>query len=98
MSRSPLRVVVWSTGWIRTIAIRSVHRRTDLELAGVWVHSPEKVGEDAGTLSGIDPIGVVTTHDVDALLALAPDCVIYAASGPDGDAAAVPDYVRILEA
>jgi 2,4-diaminopentanoate dehydrogenase len=29
---------------------------------------------------------------------LAPDCVVYAASGPERDGAAVPDYLRLLEA
>ncbi|OBI36747.1 dihydrodipicolinate reductase, partial [Mycobacterium colombiense] len=37
-------------------------------------------------------------NDADALIALAPDCVVYAASGPDRDGAAVPDYVRLLTA
>jgi 2,4-diaminopentanoate dehydrogenase len=32
------------------------------------------------------------------LVGLAPDCVVYAASGPERDAAAVRDYLRLLEA
>ena len=84
----PLRVVVWSTGGVGAIAVQAVARRPDLELVGVWVHSPEKVGTDAGTLTGGDELGVLTTDDVDALLALRPDCCIYAASGPEQDAAA----------
>jgi hypothetical protein len=98
MPTTPVPVVVWSTGWIGSIAIRSIHRRPDLELVGVWVHTPEKVGKDAGELAGSEPIGVAATDDVDALLALQPACVVYAASGPEQDAAAVPDYVRLLEA
>ena len=47
------RVAVWSTGWIGTIAIRAAHRRADMELVGVWVHSPEKEGRDAGELAGM---------------------------------------------
>jgi hypothetical protein len=93
-----LRVAVWSTGWIGKIAIRAVHDRPDLDLVGVWVHSEDKVGRDAGELAGIGPIGVDATNDVDALLALRPDCVVYAASGPERDMAAVPDYVRLLAA
>ena len=93
-----MRVAVWSTGGIGAAAIRAIHRRPDLELVGVWVHTPEKVGRDAGDLAGIDPIGLLATDDADALLALQPDCVVYAASGPERDAAAVPDYVRILAA
>jgi hypothetical protein len=43
-------------------------------------------------------MGVTATDDADALIALKPDCVVYAASGPDRDGAAVPDYVRLLAA
>lgn len=95
---TPLRTVVWSTGGVGAIAIDAVRRRPDLELIGVWVHSPDKVGKDAGELAGIEPLGVAATHDADALIALAPDAVVYAASGPDRDGAAVPDYRRLLEA
>ena len=92
------RVVVWATGGIGSLAIRAVNRRRDLELVGVWVHSPEKDGRDAGELAGTGPIGLAATNDADALLALRPDCVVYAAQGPQRDAAAMPDYVRFLEA
>ncbi|MGO8853964.1 NAD(P)H-dependent amine dehydrogenase family protein [Mycobacterium sp.] len=93
-----IRTVVWSTGGVGAIAIDAISRRPDLELVGVWVHSPGKVGKDAGDLAGIAPLGVSATHDADALIALAPDCVVYAASGPERDGAAVPDYLRLLEA
>ena len=98
MTTTPRRVVVWSTGGIGSNAIRAIARRADLELVGVWVHTPEKVGQDAGVLSEMDPLGVAATDDVDALLALRPDCVVYAASGPQRGAGAVPDYERLLEA
>lgn len=94
----PLRIAVWSTGGVGSIAIDAIARRPDLELAGVWVHSPSKVGHDAGVLAGRAPLGLPATDDADALIALAPDCVVYAASGPDRDAGAVPDYVRLLNA
>src|SRR5438874_812836 len=98
MPTSPVRVAVWSTGGIGSIAIGAIGRRPDLELVGVWVHSPEKEGRDAGELAGSDPIGVTATSDVDALLAEGIDCVVYAAQGPEQDAASVPDYVRLLSA
>jgi hypothetical protein len=94
----PLRVVVWATGGIGSNAIRAIARRPDLDLVGVWVHSPEKVGRDAGELAGRDPLGIAATGDADVLIGLRPDCVVYAASGPERDAGAVPDYVRLLEA
>lgn len=92
------RVVVWSTGGIGRLSIVAAHERPDLELVGVWVHSEDKVGKDAGEIANGVPIGVPTTNDVDALLALEPDCVIYAASGPERDAGAIADYERILAA
>ncbi|AFM16715.1 hypothetical protein Mycch_1930 [Mycolicibacterium chubuense NBB4] len=95
---SALRTVVWSTGGVGAIAIDAVTRRPDLELVGVWVHSEHKVGLDAGTLAGCQALGLTATDDAEALIALEPDCVVYAASGPERDAAAVPDYVRLLEA
>lgn len=94
----PTRVVVWSTGGVGTNAIRAIARRPDLELVGVWVHTPEKAGRDAGELAGIEPLGIAATTDADALVGLAPDCVVYAASGPERGAGAVPDYERLLAA
>lgn len=98
MASNTNRVVVWATGGIGSIAIRAIQRRPDIELVGVWVHSDEKVGKDAGELAYGEPIGVTATNDVDALIGLKPDCVVYAASGPERDAIAIPDYVRLLEA
>ena len=92
-----LRTVVWSTGGVGSIAIDAIQGRPDLDLVGVWVHSSDKIGQDAGVLAGIDPIGIAATNDADALIALRPDCVVYAASGPDRDAGAVPDYVKLLD-
>jgi hypothetical protein len=93
----PLRVVVWSTGGVGSNAIRAITRRPDLELVGVWVHTPTKVGRDAGELAGIEPVGIAATGDIDELVALAPDCVVYAASGPERGGGAVPHYERLLE-
>ena len=37
----------------------------------------DKVGRDVGELCGLDPIGIAATDDVEAFLAVAPDCVSY---------------------
>ncbi|MGZ5395601.1 MAG: NAD(P)H-dependent amine dehydrogenase family protein [Mycobacterium sp.] len=92
-----MSTVVWSTGGVGSIAIDAIAGRPDLDLVGVWVHSADKVGQDAGALAGIDPVGVTATNDANALIALRPDCVVYAASGPDRDAGAVPDYLMLLD-
>ncbi len=96
MSAKPLRIAVISTGWISSLAIGAIVRRPHLELVGVWVHSAEKTGRDAGEIVGLGPIGVTTTNDLDDIIALKPDCVVYGAASAEMDAAAVRDYVRLL--
>ena len=91
-----LKVAVWGTGGVGTHAVRAIARRRDLELVGVWVHSQDKVGIDAGTLVGIEPLGVKATNDATAILALDLDCIVYTASGPTLDAGALTDYERFL--
>jgi hypothetical protein len=63
-----------------------------LDLVGCYAYSPDKVGRDVGELCGLEPLGVTATNDVEALLALAPDCVSYMAYRPDFD-----HLERILE-
>ena len=70
----------------------------EYDTVGVWVHSQDKAGKDAGVLANGEPIGLATTNSADALIALKPDCVIYAASGPERDALAIPDYVKLPRA
>lgn len=72
-----LRVIQWATGGIGRASIEAIVSHPELELVGCWVHSDEKAGRDAGELAGIGPIGVTATQDVDALLALKADCVMY---------------------
>ena len=98
MADRPLRVVVWGTGGIGCLAINTIRKRPALKLEGVWVHSLQKVGRDAGELAGGELLGVQTTNDVDALIALKPDCIVYTASSPEREAASVPDLIRMMKA
>ncbi|MFM8971850.1 MAG: dihydrodipicolinate reductase, partial [Actinomycetota bacterium] len=68
-----LRVIQWSTGNVGRASLRCIIRHPDLELVGVYVHSADKVGVDAGKLCALPPTGVLATDDVDALLALGAD-------------------------
>lgn len=79
------RVVQWATGNIGTRALRAVIEHPTLDLAGVYVHTPEKAGHDAGELCGLGPTGVVSTHDVDEIVALGADCVLYMPRALDAD-------------
>ena len=81
-----LRVIQWTTGNVGQRSLRAILRNPDLELAGVYAHAPEKVGVDAAELcSHPEPTGVLATHDVDALLGLAPDACSYNPIWPDVD-------------
>ena len=88
-----MQVVQWTTGNVGKRSVRAVVAHPDLELVGCYAWSADKVGRDVGELCGIDPVGVTATNDVDALLALQPDCVVYNPMWPDTD-----ELVRILEA
>lgn len=90
------RVIQWSTGNVGRHALRCIARNPDLELVGLWVHSPDKAGRDAGEIAGIDPTGVLATNDADALLALDADCVSYTATADLRPGDAVVDMARLL--
>ena len=75
-----LKVLVWGTGNVGRPAIRAVLAHPELELAGVIVANPDKVGKDAGELAGVDACGIAASDDWQALLATGPDAVVYAAT------------------
>ena len=72
-----LRVVQWATGNIGSRSLKQVIEHPGLELAGVYVTSAAKSGKDAGDLCGLPKTGVTATSDVDEILALGADCVLY---------------------
>jgi hypothetical protein len=72
-----LRVAQWTTGNVGKQSVAAIAANPGLELVGCYAWSPDKVGRDLGELCGLDPLGVTATDDVDALLALRPDCVVY---------------------
>ncbi|MBM3674115.1 MAG: diacylglycerol kinase [Actinobacteria bacterium] len=93
------RVIQWSTGNVGRLSLRSILLHPDLELAGLWVHSADKVGLDAAELAGLpEASGVLATNDADALLATEADVVMYTATGDLRPHEAVADMCRILEA
>ena len=87
------RVIQWGTGNVGRNAIEGVLGHPDLELVGALVYDPNKAGRDAGELCGIDPIGVVATDDVDAVLGIDADAVVYAPMLPNPD-----EVLRIVAA
>ncbi|CAO5152990.1 Dihydrodipicolinate reductase [Frankia sp. AiPs1] len=82
----PVRIVQWTTGKVASEAVKAIAERPDLELVGVYAYSKDKIGKDAGELTGLGrDLGVVATDDIDALIALQPDCVLYMPLNPDVD-------------
>lgn len=92
-----IRTVVWGTGNVGRASIRAVAANPALELCAVVVANPDKVGRDAGDLAQLGyRLGVVATDDADAVLATAPDAVVYAASGEIRPDDALADITRAL--
>ncbi|GAC82769.1 hypothetical protein GP2_005_00100 [Gordonia paraffinivorans NBRC 108238] len=93
-----LRVVEWSTGTVGRHAIAGIDAHPDLELVGVWVSNPDKVGKDAGELAGLGrELGVRATSDRDALIALKPDCIVHTAMTDDRVMESIEDLIWFVE-
>jgi len=74
-------------------ALAAILDHPELALVGLFAFDPAKVGRDAGEICGRSPVGIAATNDVDALIGLAPDCIVYTPAY--GDDATV---IRFLEA
>jgi 4-hydroxy-tetrahydrodipicolinate reductase len=71
------KVVQWATGNIGARALRGVIEHPDMTLAGLYVFSPDKSGRDAGEICGLQPTGILATREIDEILRLEADCVLY---------------------
>ena len=61
--------------------------------------SPNKIGRDAAELCGLtEPTGIIATDDIDALIALKPDCVVYTAQGETRPMEALEQMSKFLAA
>lgn len=70
------------TGNVGRLALIALITNPQFELTGVCVSSSEKMGRDAGTLAGLDAdTGIVAIDDLDAVIAIQPDCVVYCSMG-----------------
>ncbi|CAN5607978.1 hypothetical protein BH24ACT4_BH24ACT4_22640 [soil metagenome] len=91
-----IRVIQWSTGTVGVHAVPGIAAHPDLELAGLWVHSDDKAGRDAGEICGGPPLGLIATQDGDALLASDAEVVCYMASSDIRPDEVVDDLCRML--
>ena len=93
------KVIQFSTGNVGRHSLRAIIGRPDLELVGVHASSPAKVGNDAAELCGLDEsTGIIATDDVDALVALGADCVVYTSQGETRPMEAIDQMARFLAA
>ena len=91
------KVVQFSTGNVGRHSLRAIIGRKDLQLVGVHAANPDKIGRDATELCGLDePTGVIATDDIDALIALEPDCVVYTAQGETRPIEAIEQMSKFL--
>ena len=90
-----LSVVHFGTGNTGRHGLAQIIQDPALELIGVGVTSPEKVGADAGTLCGQPSTGIVATDDLEALLALEADCLAYFGEGIARPLEAVADMALL---
>jgi 4-hydroxy-tetrahydrodipicolinate reductase len=71
------RIVVWGTGFVGKMVIPEILRHPIFELVGVGVSNPGKVGQDVGTICGVDPVGLAATDNLESLVALKPDALVH---------------------
>ena len=85
MAGRKYRVIQWATGVVGQAALKHFIENPEIELVGVCVTNPAKVGQDAGALVGLPDTGVLATDDGEALIALEADCVLFAGLVKDLD-------------
>ena len=72
------RVIQWATGNVGRAAIEGIARPSRPRAGRVPTSTATaKAGRDVGEICGLDPVGVTATDDVDEILALDADCVVY---------------------
>jgi hypothetical protein len=73
------RIVQWATGAVGKTCLRAVLDHPDMTLAGLYVYSSRKAGQDAGTIARFPETGIIATRDIGEILALDADVVIHTA-------------------
>lgn len=96
------KIFQWASGTVGKHAARVALQRESLELVGMHVYSPGKVGQDVGELIGGEDTGINATGDVETVKSSAADVVIHAplpskvyGDNPDQD---VDDFCELLAA
>ncbi|HSV40114.1 MAG TPA: diacylglycerol kinase [Nocardioidaceae bacterium] len=94
-----IRVAQIGTGNAGMLTLRQLINDARFELVAVGVSTPEKVGQDAGVLAGLDvTTGVTAVGRLDEVIAARPECAVYCAMGDTRPVEATNDVRRLLEA
>lgn len=72
------KVIQWATGSMGKTCLRAIIDHPQLELVGVYVYNPKKVGVDAGDIAHRDPTGVLASNDIEEILNLKAHVVFHA--------------------
>ena len=98
-STMPIRVIHVATGNVGRIALSQLIEDPRFELVGLVVSDPAKVGKDAGQLAQLDVVtGITAIDDLDAAIALQPDCAVYCALAEVRFFESLADLQKILAA
>ena len=90
------RIVQWATGTTGRMALGAVIDAPVLQLVGVRVYDPAKVGLDAGQLAGRGVTGVAAVDNLDDIVALDADVVLYMGAVERHGEQCVADVVALL--
>ena len=91
------RIIQWATGNVGKASLRAIIETPDFELAGLYVYSADKAGQDAGDIVGLGKTGVLASNDMEAMLAIDADCVVFNGLGDTKDPAESEETIcRIL--
>ncbi len=94
-----IRVAQVGTGNAGSLTLRQLIQDERFDLVAVGVSTPEKAGQDAGELAGLDiRTGVKAVMDLDAVAASGPECVVYCSMGDTRPVEATKDVCTFLEA
>ena len=93
LNNKPYRVVQWTTGNVGKSSVRAIAANPTSSWSAATRGRRTRSAATSASCAASTPLGVAATNDVDALLALKPDCVVYNPMWIDVD-----ELVRILDA
>jgi hypothetical protein len=73
-----VRVVQWATGAMGRTILRRLVEHPDVDVVGVLVYHPDKVGRDVGAIAGLPDVGLTATGRPEEIDDLDADVVVHA--------------------